>query len=153
MDDRIRELIEKDAIVGTINRLFVATDSRDWEAVKACFAPRVLFDMTSMTGGEPVERTPQEIADAWAEGLRPLAAIHHQAGNHAVTIRGERADAFCYGIASHYLPNPSGRNTRVFVGSYDFSLERTSGAWRIRGFRFNLKYVDGNARLEAEGSA
>ncbi|HEX9945602.1 MAG TPA: nuclear transport factor 2 family protein [Thermoanaerobaculia bacterium] len=148
MDDALRYLVEKDAIVGTINRLFVSTDNRDWEAVKACFTPRVFFDMTSLAGGEPAEVSVQEIVDGWEKGLAPLQAIHHQAGNYRVTLEGDRADAFCYGIAFHYLPNDSGRNTRTFVGSYDFRLEKDSGAWRIRRFRFDLKYVDGNLQLE-----
>jgi len=72
----------------------------------------------------------------------------HQAGNFRVTVHDDTADAFCYGMASHYLPNPSGRNTRVFVGSYDFGLRRQDARWRIDRFRFNLKYVDGNLELE-----
>jgi hypothetical protein len=65
----------------------------------------------------------------------------------------DRADAFCYGIASHYLPNASGQYTRFFVGSYDFHLEKDGTAWRIHRFRFNLKYMDGNLELEGELSS
>jgi hypothetical protein len=149
MDDTLRYLIEKDAIIGTIDRLFVSTDDRDWEAVRACFTPRVHFDMTSLAGGEPAELAPAEIVDGWEKGLAPLKAIHHQAGNYRVTLDGDRADAFCYGIAFHYLPNDSGRNTRTFVGSYDFHLEKDGGAWLIRRFKFNLKFIDGNLNLES----
>ena len=39
---------------------------------------------------------------------------------------------------------------RTFVGSYDFTLVRDGSAWRIDGFRFNLKYMDGNPNLEAD---
>jgi SnoaL-like domain len=149
MDDALRYLIEKDAIIGTIDRLFVSTDNRDWEAVKACLAPRVHFDMTSLAGGEPADLTPEEIAGTWEKGLAPVKAVHHQAGNYRVTLDGDRADAFCYGIAFHYLPNDSGRNTRTFVGSYDFHLEKDGSAWRIHRFRFNLKFLDGNLNLES----
>lgn len=44
----------------------------------------------------------------WEAGLKPLKAIHHQAGNHLVSIDGDSADAFCYGIASRYRPNCTG---------------------------------------------
>ncbi|HKI06731.1 MAG TPA: nuclear transport factor 2 family protein [Thermoanaerobaculia bacterium] len=156
MDDALQHLVEKDAIIDTITRLFIATDERDWEAARACFTPRVLFDMSSMTGEAAAELDSQEIVDGWDRGLRHLAAVHHQAGNFKVTVDGGQADAFCYGIASHYLPNATGRNTRFFVGSYDFYLEKDShlekdgAAWRIRQFRFNLKYMDGNLQLEGE---
>jgi hypothetical protein len=37
------------------------------------------------------------------------------------------------------------------VGSYDFGLERIAERWRIRRFRFVLKYMDGNLELERDG--
>ena len=66
-------------------------------------------------------------------------------------VNGEEATAFWYGIASHYRKTRSGRNTRQFVGSYDFRLVRHRGEWRISSFRFNLKYLDGNLELEQDG--
>jgi len=152
MDPAIAELLDKQAIVETINRLFISTDQRDWDSVKACLAGQVLFDMSSMGGGEAKTVTADAIVEAWKAALRPLLAIHHQAGNHLVEVHGERATAFCCGIASHYLPNRSGRNTRVFVGSYDFGLVRVARQWRISEFRFNLKYIEGNKDLEMAGN-
>jgi hypothetical protein len=148
MRDSVEHLIQKDRVICVINDLFVATDNRDWEKVKGCFTDNVLFDMTSLAGGSPAKMTPRQIADAWEQGLNHLKAIHHQAGNFSVDVRGEEADAHCYGIAYHYLPNSTGRNTRVFVGSYDFHLRESGGSWRIDRFKFNLKFIDGNPDLE-----
>lgn len=148
MDERISILLDRTRIIETINRLFIGTDNRDWSLVKSCFAPRVLFDMSSVGAGPPSHRTPDEIAGAWETGLEHLKAIHHQAGNHIVRVDGDRAEAFCYGIATHYLPNRTNANTRTFVGSYDFELERVLDRWVITKFRFNLKYIDGNPNLE-----
>lgn len=144
----IELLTEKAKIVDTITDLFVGTDRRDWPAVLACFAPQVLFDMSSLTGVAPSTSSAEEIVSGWERGLAPLKAVHHQAGNFKTRVDGEEAEAFCYAIASHYLPNPSGRNTRVFVGSYDFRLRNYGARWRITLFRFNLQYVDGNLELE-----
>jgi hypothetical protein len=108
----------------------------------------VLFDMSSLGVGPAKQMTPDEIVTAWEAGLKPLKAIHHQAGNHIVRILGNTAEAFCYGIATHYLPNKTNVNTRTFVGSYDFELEKDDGRWVIAKFRFNLKYIDGNLNLE-----
>ncbi len=148
MDQELRRLLEKDKIITAITQLFVETDNRDWERVKACFASQVRFDMSSLTGAAPATLSPAQIADAWDSGLRPLKAVHHQAGNYEVTLDGSTARAFCYATASHYLPNPSGHNTRVFVGSYDFHLTSDGQRWLIDAFRFNLKYLDGNLHLE-----
>ena len=143
-----QDLVEKDKIKEVVNRLFISTDNRDWQAVSQLFASEVLFDMTSMVGGKPVKLTPQEIVASWEKGLKPLKAIHHQAGNYIVTAKQNEADVFCYGIASHYLPNKTNQNTRLFVGSYIFHLIKNGENWQIDKFRFNLKYIDGNPNLE-----
>lgn len=148
MNNPLDVLLDKDRIVETINRLFIGTDNRDWALVRRCFAPRVLFDMSSLGAGEPTQLTPEQIVSAWDAGLKPLKAIHHQAGNYLVTVTGEKADAFCYGIAIHYLPNKTNANTRTFVGSYEFELLKDRGEWEISKFKFNLKYIEGNANLE-----
>jgi hypothetical protein len=141
-------LLDEQRVVETIIDLFLATDRRDWDAVAACFAPTVRFDMSSL-GGPPAKDTPAaEIVKGWEQGLAPLQAIHHQAGNFRVRVRGDDAEAFCYGIAFHHRPNPSGRNTRTFVGSYDFALRRDGERWRITAFRFDVKFVEGNLELE-----
>lgn len=147
MNKQTKTLYEKDRVIDRLNALFINTDNKNWPGVKDCFAPQVLFDMTSLAGGEPATLTPQQIAAAWEDGLKDLQAIHHQAGNFQVTIHDNEADAFCYGIAFHYLPNPSNNNTRTFVGSYDFHLIQANSNWRIDKFKFNLKFIDGNAEL------
>lgn len=142
-------LIAKEEIIDCINRLFINTDRRDWPAVKACLADHVDFDVTSLAGGRPEILPAQKIIDGWEQGLRPIQALHHQAGNYRVTLKNaSEATAFCYGIALHYRPTNSGRNTRTFVGSYDFTLMRERDDWRIAAFRFNCKFLDGNLELE-----
>jgi hypothetical protein len=148
----LETLAARQQIVDVITELLVATDQRDWTAVKRCFAAEVLFDMSSLGAGPPARRTPEEIAAGWEEALRPIGAIHHQAGNHRVAVHESRATASCYGIAYHYRKTASGRNTRVFVGSYAFILDRGGPlGWRISTFRFDLKFIDGNTNLENDG--
>jgi hypothetical protein len=150
MASELEIIIDRTRIIGTINQLFIGTDDRDWARVKNCLAPSVLFDMSSLGAGEPKQMTPDEIVSAWDAGLKRLKAIHHQAGNYIVRVSGAKAEAFCYGIAIHYLPNKTNMNTRTFVGSYDFELVKDGGRWMITKFKFNLKYIDGN--LDLEGS-
>jgi hypothetical protein len=144
----VHRLLEESAVARTINRLFIATDNSDWSIVKLCFADSVIFDMTSMAGGEPARLSPQEIADLWQEGLKDMQAVHHQSGNFVIDVRGDHAEAFCYGIAIHYKQNPSNINTLTFVGSYEFSLIHIGEEWKIDSFKFNLKFADGNIDLE-----
>ena len=151
MEETLRALQEREEVLDVVNDLFVGTDDRDWDRVRDVLAPRVLFDVESMTGSEPETLDAADIVARWEEGLRPIRAVHHQTGNFRVRVSGDEADVFCYGTATHYRPTPSGRNTRTFVGSYDFHLLRSGDRWRIDVFRLNLKYVDGNLELEKEG--
>jgi len=144
---QVQLITDQNDVIAAANRLFICTDNRDWECVKDVFTPEVLFDMTSLSGGQPSKLTPQQIVDGWDQSLKKLKAIHHQAGNYQATIKENEADLFCYGIAFHYLPNPSNRNTRTFVGSYNFHLIRTPTGWKIDQFKFNMKYIDGNKDL------
>ncbi len=148
-------LMERNDIIETVNQLFISTDDRDWDTVKSIFASEVLFDMSSLVGGEPATLTSQDIVDAWDEGLAPLEAVHHQVGNFIVDINPDQdeAEVFHYGIAIHYLPNSTGENTRTFVGSYTFHLIKTGADWQIDAFKFDAKYVDGNLDLEADAMA
>jgi hypothetical protein len=150
MDDELKILIEKDRIIDCVNRLFIGTDERDWPAVRACFTDEVLFDMTSLLGGQAATVSPQMITDNWARGFEKLQSVHHQAGNYRVEVAGERAQVFCYAVAFHYRAVPSGNNSRMFAGSYDLWLVRENGDWLINAFRFNLKFIDGNRGLESE---
>lgn len=68
-------------------------------------------------------------------------------------LREVDADDFSYATATQYRRVASGRNTRTFVGSYDFHLVRDGNRWRIDAFRFNLKYLDGNLELHKEAGA
>jgi hypothetical protein len=104
--------------------------------------------MTSLVGGQPSQLRGEQVAAGWEEGLRPIEQVHHQVGNYRVDIDGDQATGFCYGTASHYRKTRSGRNTRTFVGSYDFHLQFEQDRWRIDSFRFNLKYLEGNLELD-----
>jgi hypothetical protein len=148
----LQTILDKAAIVDVITSLFVSTDRRAWADVRACFTGTVLFDMTSLAGGAPGQATPEMIASGWEAGLRPIQSIHHQVGNFQVSVAGDEADADCYGIAYHHRPTKSGRSTRVFVGTYTSHLVRSNvpAGWLIDRFRFDVKFVDGNLKLEEE---
>jgi len=147
-EDPLRRLLEKDAVITTLNYLFRAVDERDWTRAEACLAPHLVLDLTSLSGGEPESTTGTAVVDGWRDGLDHLQASHHQAGNYEVEVHGEEAYASCYGIAYHYLPNDSGLNTRTFVGTYEFGLRKLGGSWRVDLLRYILKFQDGNIELE-----
>jgi hypothetical protein len=120
----VEDLALRQAVEDTVIRMFVATDERNWPALEACFTNPFKLDMTSMVGGSPVTMTPRQVAEAWAEGFRPLDHVHHQVGNLQTTVSAQRAQVRCYGVAFHHRSKvTSGAKTRIFVGTYELQLE------------------------------
>ena len=150
MIESSKYLFEKDRITEVINNLFIFTDNCEWKSVEKCFADKVHFDMTSMGAESASVFSPKQITDMWDDGLKNLDAVHHQTGNMKIDVIENNAVAFCYGIASHFKKTKSGNNTRTFVGSYNFHLSKSGEDWEIDSFKFNLKYVEGNLRLEED---
>src|SRR5688572_26328243 len=124
----VSQLLDRQEVLDVVNRVFLATDARRWDELLALFDERVRFDMSSLSGQPEAELPAQEIVDGWRTGLAGIAAVHHQTGNFVVTLAGDRADVFCYGIALHHRPEAEKRVT-MFVGSYVFALARAAGTW------------------------
>jgi hypothetical protein len=137
---------EREKIIEAVTTLFVSIDNRDWASVKSCFTEKVLFN-TTLTEGNPEILTCDEIVRDWEQGLECLEAIHHQLGNFLVRFLDNEAMVFCYGIAYHYLPNRTNRNTKLFVGNYDLRLEPCDDGWKINMFTFTKKFIAGNLKL------
>ncbi len=44
-------------VIETVNKLFIATDNKDWDSVASIFSDTVLYDHTSISGGLPANLT------------------------------------------------------------------------------------------------
>ena len=140
---------EREQVVEVLNRLFHYTDHRKWDGlVHEVFAEEVHMDMTSLGAPEAELMKAQEICDMWRAGFEGLDAIHHQPGGYMIDLNGDKAEAKCYAIASHYQAEATKGQTREFVGSYDFKLQKNATGWRITFMKYKLKYTRGNMTLE-----
>lgn len=141
---------KRDEVIEVVNKLFIHTDYQEWEKLLGeVFTETVLFDMSSLGGGQPTELRAAEIVRMWKDGFAGIDAVHHQAGNFLVSFKAEALEAavFCYAIASHYKKAATRGTTRQFVGSYDLHVVLTDQGWRIDQFRYRVKYVEGNVDL------
>ena len=138
--------MEKSKINETVTQLFVATDNKDWNKVQNIFAELVELDYSSMNRNPAVKLTPKQITESWKTILPGFAYTHHQLGNFLTNINENQADVFCYGTATHYLPDENGDIWTV-VGSYNFELKKDNNVWQIVKMKFNFKYQDGNTDL------
>ena len=139
-------------IIETVQNIFIGADQRDWDLCKKAFAHTVHLDYTSLAGGQPADLPAESIIDNWKAFLPRFQATHHQLGNFIIRQEGDTATAFFYGTATHYLPNPSGRNIWTVVGTYDARLRQNGKAWQVTALKLNLRYVDGNTDLPALAS-
>lgn len=137
-------------ISNTVSRFFAAVDRCDWPAVQDLMTDSFHVDYSSYGGGPASDVTPEGLTGAWAGLLPFFDHVHHQIGNLIVEQAGETADVQCHGMATHFIAEQSGGDLQFIVGTYDLTLKRADGTWRLSSMRFNFKYASGNAELAAE---
>ncbi|WP_422083773.1 nuclear transport factor 2 family protein [Ulvibacterium sp.] len=133
---------ERTNIQTVAERLFSATDQRDWETVKSTMTDSVYVDYTSL-GGDAGFKTPETIVYGWQQVLPGFDRTVHQIHNFAIWIAGNRATATFDGIATHYLEN---RDWTVFVG-YDTEYIKENGEWKLARIDASLYDQAGDTSL------
>jgi hypothetical protein len=141
--------MDMQAIIETIQNIFIGADQRDWDRCRSAFAPIVHLDYTSLAGGEPVNLAAEALISNWKGFLPRFQATHHLLGNFDIQDKDDTAIAFFYGTATHFSPQPDGRSIWVVFGTYDAELEKHLGKWKVTALKLNLSFVDGNAELPA----
>lgn len=135
---------QRDLIVEVVNKLFVYTDSHQWDKIqKEVFTNNVHFDMSSLGGLNEVT-TAKNICEIWRTGFAGIDSVNHLAGNYIIDINSDNATVFAYATATHYKKSAKNGTTREFVGTYDLHLMNTENRWRIDKFKYTLKYANGN---------
>ena len=129
-EKQLEDMNETIIIQETISSLFINSDNNNWDDVEHIFAPMVNLDYSSMTENPAANVTPTDITTGWKTVLPGFTNTHHQVGNFIVTIEENKASAFCYGPATHFIEGYEDPVWTV-VGSYDFELEHIENRWRI----------------------
>jgi hypothetical protein len=139
--------MEAQNIIETVQNIFIGADDKNWKLCLDTFADIVLFDYSSMTGQQAACLGKEEIVEGWKSFLPKFKATHHQLGNFMVNQHRNTAKIFFYGTASHYFPNPDGKNVWIVVGTYEAELLKDEVFWKVKSLKFNFKFADGNLQL------
>ena len=139
-------------IIETVTAVFTGCDERNWKQVQNAFAPEVLLDYSSLSGSPAVNLPAETIINSWKAFFAGFPHTHHQLGNFNVKQQGDAADVFCYGTATHYLPNETNKNVWTVVGTYNFHCVKINNQWKVDEMKFNFKYQDGNTDIPALAS-
>ena len=137
------------AIIETIQNIFIGADQHDWDRCRSAFAPEINLDYTSLAGGEPQHMAVDVLIDNWKGFLPRFKSTHHQLGNFDIKETNGSAKAFFYGTATHFSPRPDGRNIWTVIGTYNAELEKRQSEWKVTALTFNLSCLDGNLELPA----
>ena len=140
VDDPIRHLADRAAIVDLCVRYARALDSRDWQLLRTCFVPEVEVEyegMEPIAGYDALEGVCRDV-------LGPLTASQHLLGNFSVDVDGDHAGCQCYLHAQHVREGVSGGDKYIVAGTYTDRLRRMPDGWRITHRRLDVVWTDGN---------
>lgn len=127
MDDRLGELLDKQAIHEAVLRYCRGIDRRDRALVRDCYWPDATDDHAGAFSGSRDEFV------EWVFGvLERYTGTMHVIANHLVEIDGDVADSEAYGVAYHRGDPPDDPRRNFTTGfRYLDRFERRDGDWRI----------------------
>lgn len=147
-DDDVQRIIDRDAIIDTINNYAFGVDLRDWELYRSIFTDEFEADLSSLSGSEPQLVTADDWVAQVRSGLSGYRGTQHIMSNHRVSIAGDEAKTKVYFQATHYLPNDQGDSHWSIGGYYDHTLVRTPQGWKIRKLKLTVIWSEGNRGLQ-----
>jgi 3-phenylpropionate/cinnamic acid dioxygenase small subunit len=138
-----RELSDRARIGDLLDAYAAAVDARDWEGLRAVFAPDAVLDYSDSGGPKGAL---EEVLPWLRESLELFAATQHLITNRAIELRGGEATS-----RSSYF-NPMGRSRddggldMLYVGgTYEDRFRRTRDGWRIAERVQTISWMQGGA--------
>lgn len=119
-----------------------AIDSKRFELLDGVFLPTAMLDFHEVSGrvGTYLEVRP------WLEKrMARFRALHHQLGNVAIEVMGDRATSRAYVRAMHVYADGTDERWFEIGGVYEDELVRTADGFRIE--RRVLRHVFTNGTL------
>ncbi|RBL90412.1 nuclear transport factor 2 family protein [Chitinophaga flava] len=141
--------METEKIALVLHSVFGGADSRDWEQVQRAFAAEVVYDYTSMAGGQPLVLPPQEIIHMWKQLLPGFDKTAHHIADFDIAIQGDTATARFTGHASHLIADAEW----IVEGNYEVALKKNTAVWQITAFKFILRNQGGDLQLPQKAMA
>jgi 3-phenylpropionate/cinnamic acid dioxygenase small subunit len=124
MADVTRDIADRIAIDDLLTTYAVAVDDRDWDVVRACFAPGAKLDYTTFGAPDgPVD----DVVEWIAKMIAPFEMTQHHITNRQIVLDGDSATAVSYLIN----PMMAAGNMIQVGGRYHDTLRRTADGWRI----------------------
>ncbi len=152
--DRVRLLLDREAIRDVLGRYAYAVDFRDWEAFRSCFTDPVEIDSSQTMGGPPgAKPLPLDaFIGAVSAFFGRLPASQHVPVVLTIDVEGDRAHAISLLHARHHDPDAPGGPGQTMIGHYLSDLARTDEGWKITRSVHRLGWNEGNPEVIARAA-
>lgn len=143
-----KEALIKQEIINIIDNVGTLADAKDWEKLKTLFDKKVLLDYSSMTKQPAETISNDEIMKRWSGFLPGFDYTSHKNINQSVNIiNNNQAKANSDVKATHYIKGAKDGEFWVVNGSYDYTLNKIDGQWKVAYMKLNFKDTEGNNDL------
>ncbi|MCG8383909.1 MAG: nuclear transport factor 2 family protein [Cytophagales bacterium] len=154
MEKVIQDLIDKEAIIRTINGYVETADRKEWEKCEALFTEDVTLHHITETNPDEAQTEESEVVKAsdlmqqWSNLFDKFNATMHMVTNHNVTINGDEAICESYVNAIHIAKAAlNAERHHLSFGMYKHKLVRKEGVWRISEVNYDQIYALGNTAI------
>ena len=125
MDDAVRLLLDERTVRTVMLRYARGVDGREWDQVRACFAPDAFVAGTGHSGPR------DDYLERLIAGVERYGVTMHTIGNQVVEVDGDTARTETDLVARHFR-DPDGREEELVIGvRYRDQLRRDGEGWVI----------------------
>jgi len=149
-DQKLQELLDREAIKEVRALLAQALDYKDWALFESLFLEEVEADFTAY--GVPAQRVRREdLRGSYQHSLsREGLRTQHISSNFRITVDGDGDTARCVSnfLAQHYIKGFEGGEEFFLRAEYTDQLILTDASWKISAITLSkLFYTSGNSAI------
>jgi hypothetical protein len=145
-EEKVQTLMDRAAICEVMQRYGMSIDTRDWTALRSCFADEMEIDASESRSGRGA--APYNTSgDRWLEQIRRIvtkfAVTQHMISPYRIEVEGDRAVCLAYLQARHFPPDCADPNAVWVIGGYYTNrMVRTPQGWRIAVWKLTLTWQE-----------
>jgi len=125
-DQRLQELLDKQALMDLIHAYCNAADRHDHAKMRALYHEDAIDEHGHFAKGPAMD-----FIDKLPEIQKPMAILHHNVTTVNLKLDGERAEGEVYIIAFHQVERDGGRFDVLIGGRYFDKYEKRDGVWKF----------------------